>query len=53
MESIIPRSYIRDESTEADSGTGNGGGGNAARRSSSAVIISGRLAMDSGGDLYI
>ena len=53
MDSLIPMSYIRDGSVEADSGTGSGGSGNAARRSSSAVVIPGRGVMDRGGDHYI
>jgi hypothetical protein len=49
MDSIISMSYIREGSTEADSGTGNEGGGNPARRSSTTVIISGRDVVDRGG----
>lgn len=54
-DSIIPVGYIREESTEVDSGTRNGGGCHAARRSSITVIISGQDAMnrgrqDGGGD---
>lgn len=48
-DSIIPVSYIREGSAEAESGTLDGRGINAARRSSTTVIISRQRVMDWAG----
>lgn len=48
-DSIVPASYIREGSTEADPGAGNEGGGNTTRRSSTTVFVFGQGVMDRSG----